>query len=163
MRADSVHGNISSEWKRRSEVLTMDDLEDVILKASSNIAVLKMNFMDFRKFTNGTRIRTKHDRGDNIIPTMEQIKTVEFRKGCRELFYKETHGDTEYKKSIFLKGKYNINQQFPALEHEIGSNTSKKEKIVKELVPHMPVRKQLFWREMSQNDNSKDLCFNQEE
>lgn len=72
------------------------------------------------------------------------------------MFYKENIDDDEFKESAFLTKK--IQKEIPERgKNEVrGINAEKLDKIKKDLLPHMPARKRLFWNDLSINSNSTD-------
>lgn len=81
--SDSVHGNIGVKWKEQEEILTINDLVNVI-ESSGNNYVLQVIPSDFVQFSNICRKRKK-----NPIPFMENLQMIQFRKGSGSIFYKE--------------------------------------------------------------------------
>lgn len=67
-----------------------------------------MTSRDFFKFKNGCKARNKKATNENVIPTLENIRSVEFRKGCWSMFYKENIDDEEFKESTFLTKKFKL-------------------------------------------------------
>lgn len=157
MKADSVHGNIGKEWSRRTDILNMDDVVNVIVKADKHNEVVHMTVTDFVMFKDGTRKRNKNDSGQQIVPLLGNIRICEFRKGSRMLYYKESFDDVTFNESTFLKQNF----QFKLPEREAapkGVNSEKKNKILTSLLPHMPARKRFFWHDLSSSDNAADMC-----
>lgn len=157
MKADAVHGKIGKEWNNRKEILTMNDVVDVINKAEKKNQAVQMTVADFFDYTDGSRQRSKNDKGNKIIPLLAQVKIAEFRKGSRNLFYKESFTTPEFKECLFLKKNFQL--ILPDRQKEPkGLNTRKKETIVSSLLPHMPARKRLFWKNIPTNDEAYDMC-----
>lgn len=142
MKADSVHdGHIGLEWKKRAEILDMDDVVNVAKRAARKNDVHLLHARDFRQFSDGTKIRRKNQQNENIIPLLETVRVAEFRKGSRNLFYKKKLDEnTPFVVSNFLKEKYRMVMP-AAVETDLGINTVRLDKIKKELLPHMQPRK----------------------
>lgn len=103
MKADSVHGKIGTEWKRRNEILDMDDVVEVVLKSSRKNKPILLHHSDFIQFIDGCKQRRKTTTGETNIPILESSRLAEFRKGSKPLFYKKSFKDEEFKESNFLK------------------------------------------------------------
>ncbi|CAH2000887.1 unnamed protein product [Acanthoscelides obtectus] len=111
MKADSVHGQIGREWRKRKQILDVNDFVDVINASSKKNKPIVMRHSDFYPFIDGSKQRRKNISGEVNIPLLDQIKIAEFRKGSRSLFYKTSFDETEYAEANFLKSKFDINQQ----------------------------------------------------
>lgn len=154
MAADSVHGRISSEMKKHSNIYDFEQLLKIIEQSSKKTKCLALNFFDFFPFEDGSK-----QRRNNNIPLLENIKVVEFHKGSRNLFFKDSHSAEIFTEVDFLKKKFAA--QFPEKSYEepLGLNTSKKDKILKTLIPSFEdERKKLFWQFLPSNDYATDLC-----
>lgn len=157
MKADAVHGKIGREWNIRGEILTMDEVADVILKAEKNNEVVNMAVQDFINFIDGSRNRRKADTGINLMPLLNKIKIAEFRKGSRSMFYLESYEDQDLKECSFLKKTFKLNMPDRQVEAK-GLNTQKKKKIEDILLPLMHARKRIFWTNLPTSDNVADMC-----
>nr|CAI5846768.1 unnamed protein product [Callosobruchus analis] len=82
-----------------------------------------------------------------------------FRKDSRPMFYKRSFCDVEYHEEIFLKNKFDTNQQPTPYRNDRGVNSAKKAKIMNELCASMESGKQLFLRQLPINDDVPDLLY----
>lgn len=163
MKADSVHGQIGAELKKRKEVLDFNDLLDVINKSSRHTTAVPLSCEDFRIFEDGHKQRSKKlDTDINIVPLLENIKIAEFRKNSNNLFYKNSFKDELFLESAFLKKKFTLTLPPPVFNNR-GINSTKKTKIENILCPYMLPRKRVFWQDLPINDLSSDLCTTREE
>lgn len=87
---------------------------------------------------------------------LNDIRSVQFRKGSKKLYYKLSLEEELFSEVAFLhpKFKFSIPESYTLPR---GLNTKKKNIITKELLPHMPPRKQLFWKSLSSSDDLEDL------
>lgn len=135
----------------------MNDVKQVVKEADKSNDILEMRATDFRHFKDGCKQRRIGDKDTFIIPKLENIRTAEFRKSSRSMFYKNFIDDEIFKESVFLKPNFKL--QLPDIQKEnVGINSKKLNKIKSELLPHMHPRKRTFWNEMDSSDVSKDLC-----
>lgn len=95
----------------------------------------------------------------NNLPKLSDIKWAQFRKSSRKLFYKRELEDSDFMEACILKPKFKIEMPQSASSAR-GINAKKRHVILKELVPHMPSRKQMFWKNLpisSADDCLEDL------
>lgn len=152
MKADSVHGQIGKKWNKTPEVLDFEDLEKLIKSSNKNNHVISLHAQDFKLFENGCMTRKK----GTVVPKLNDIKTVQFRKGSRKLFYQlELEGD-DFSEVNILNQKFKLSLP-DSCSSSRGLNSTKKDNIVKQLLPHMPPRKQIFWNNLPSEENLEDL------
>jgi len=154
MAADSCHGHIEKALRRKKDVLDMDDLRDVLLDAADGITVLDLSITDFRSWENLCKTRKQN----NGIPLFRDIVEVKFVKGNRKILYKTAFSEP-YNECDSLKAKVSLDHpRIPASKtQERGIMTSKKHKIVRELVPRMKSNRRAFWEALPTSDDSADL------
>lgn len=152
MKADSIHGQIGKKWNKTPEVLDFEDLEKLIRSSNRLNDIISLRAEDFKLFENGFIQRKK----GSSFPKLCDIKSVQFRKGSKKLFYKLELEDEIFLEVSMLKPKFKI--ELPqSLHFDRGINSTKKQTILKELVPHMPPRKQIFWTNLPSSDEQEDL------
>lgn len=61
---------------------------------------------NIRLFCDDCRIRRPNDITIKVIPTLDKIKLVHFRKNSRSMFFKEPFEQTDFVESDFLKAKF---------------------------------------------------------
>ena len=159
MRADSVHGYIGNKMKKRKEVLDWNDLDDVVTSSSRHTKVIHLKHTEVYKFSD----LHKKSLNRKVLPRLELIKVVQFRKGSSKLYFKRNHEEREFQAEEFLQHKYRRldagDHFFPTtLTQPRGVNKVKKDAILKQLVPHMSCRKAAFWSDLPAEDNCVDLC-----
>nr|CAI5821405.1 unnamed protein product [Callosobruchus analis] len=147
MKADSVHGQIGRQWRKRSHILDFNDFSDVVNTSATKNKPIVLHHDYFYPVSDGSKQRRRNITGETNIPLLEQIKIAEFRNGSRSLLYKRSFCDPEYDEVSFLKNKFDINQQPTPYRSDRGVNSAKKAKIIKELCASLESRKQLFWRQ----------------
>lgn len=156
MKADSVHGQIGTEWKSRKNIFDMNDLVDVIMKSGSHNKPVVLNFTNFLKFTDGSKQRRKMASGNSNLPLLEQIRVAEFRKSSRKMYFKTSFSDLRFQESDFLKANFSL--EIPDnIGKERGVITEKKNRIIRELTCYMTAKKKMFWDELNVNDQAVDL------
>ena len=87
MKADSVHGNIGKAWKKKSNIYDINELNELILKASRKNKTLLMRHEDFYCFKDGAKQRKKND---DTFPKLNVLQVVKFQKGSKQIFYKKS-------------------------------------------------------------------------
>lgn len=152
MKADSVHGQIGKKWNKTLEILDLEDLERLIKSSNKHNHVISLHAQDFKLFENGSMTRKK----GTALPKLNDIKSVQFIKGSRKLFYKLELENDDFSEVNFLHPKYKLSLPETCTSNR-GLNSSKKDAIVRQLLPHMPPRKQIFWNNLPSSDNMKDL------
>lgn len=155
MAADSVHGRISQEMKKYSDIYDFDQLLTIIEKSSKRTKCLALHISDFLPFGDGSK-----QRRNNNIPLLDNVRIAQFRKGSHSLFHKKHISDEAFEESVFLKLKFEVKIPSDPFREPIGLKTDKKQKIIKDLLPSFKdERKKLFWIYLPSNDEAKDLCF----
>lgn len=81
---------------------------------------------------------------------------VKFEAGSRNIKYKNDF-DNSFIEIDFLQIKMDISMRPNILPNPRGILKQKKDNILKVLVPMMPSNRHLFWRNISENDITKDL------
>jgi hypothetical protein len=130
----------------------MEDLLEVMRSAALGIQALEMNLEDFVKWDNLCKTRTRN----NDVPLFKNIVEAKFISGERKLLYKTSFADEDYKQCVILKAKAKL--VVPrCIEKPREILTSKKAKIVKDLLPKMPSSRREFWLALPDCDSSPDL------
>ena len=126
-------------------------MEQLIKGANKFNKVITLHAEDFKKFENGCMQRKK----GVVLPKLQDITSVQFRKGSKKLYYKLSL-EEEFSEVAFLhpKFKFTLPESYTLPR---GLNANKKNVITKELLPHMPPRKQLFWESLSSSNDLEDL------
>ena len=111
-----------------------------------------MELNDFITLTDGHRSRqTKKVK----LPQLQEISEVEFKKGSRSLWYKESF-DGEATEVDFLRNTFKLDDKPPHYTEHRGISKSKSDGILK-LTKSFPSAKKRFWLDLPINDQSKDL------
>lgn len=152
MRADNVHGTIGKKMRKAPEIPTFQDFVDLCDKTSKHTKPVVMHQNDFYLFQDGHRTRQTKKV---VLPILGSIVEVQFRKGSRLLFYKQSFDDS-YTEVEFLKPTFNIHTFPEVMTEPRGISSAKKEKLVK-LAGCFDPPKRKFWAEMPVNDASHDL------
>jgi len=158
MRADAIHGQIGAYMKKQEEILDWEDLCSVIDKSGRNIKVINMNPYDFFPFPDSHRAQSKR----NPLPTLRSIVSVKFVRGmrCMSMYYK-TNIKAEYVSVEILKNNLKnktFEDLFPLGNLQCrGMNKTKKDIIIQNLVPKMPVKSRAYWESLPENDSVVDL------
>jgi len=152
MAADSIHGHIEKAMRQKKNIFDMEDLVQVLGSAVHGVQVLQMNFGDFLEWDNLCRTRTR----SNDIPLFRDIVEAKFMKGERKLLYKTSYAEEDYKKCDILKAKVKLALPQGRTKPR-GILTSKKMKIVRDLLPKMPSSRRDFWHSVADCDTSPDL------
>lgn len=154
MKCDAVHGHIGVKWKDQEEILTLNELVNVIESAGNNY-VLQLAATDFVDFVNICR---KRKLNTECIPFMDNIQVVQFQKGSGSMYYKSSYKDEEVFKECNLIPLGNLSKFPKNFTEAIGINARKMEKIASSLLPSMPPMKRVFWNSLKTNEAAKDLC-----
>jgi hypothetical protein len=104
MKADSIHGQIGKKWNKTPEVLDYEDLEKLIKSSNRFNNIVSLRSEDFKLFENGCIQRKK----GSPIPKLGEIKSVQFRKGSRKMFFKQELENEEFLESSILKPKFKL-------------------------------------------------------
>ncbi|KAF5281723.1 hypothetical protein FQR65_LT14563 [Abscondita terminalis] len=152
MKADSVHGLIGKKWKHTPEVLDYEDLVHLIESSNKLNKVVNLRVEDFLEFENGCQTRKKGSE----LPKLNDLKCVQFVKGSKKLFFKSELEQESFSEVLFLKPKFKLNLP-KQVATDRGVNQAKKDIIIKELIQHMPPRKQIFWKNLPSREDVEDL------
>lgn len=157
MTADGVHGNIESKIRHKRNVYDFKDLIETAGSARRNLKVLLLD--KFHLFQNKKRTTKK---SEDPLKTFLLSNIVEacFEKGKFTIDYKYDFEEPYKTVNVFQK-KYidEIKQDYPKARvlPVRGINSSKKEKILRTLVPLMPENRRKFWADLPESDCSNDL------
>lgn len=159
MAADSVHGNIEQALRREREVCDFEHYKEVVERSRKNNKVLDIQTgQDTYNWVKKKRQPVKNS--DDLLKKfkLQNVIEVQFRRGSKNLFYKELN-NFHYSELNFLQKKYNItNTEFSKVNEKRGIPTDKKQLIVDKLVPLMePPNRRVFWINLKENDSSLDL------
>jgi len=110
MRADSIHGSIGNKWKAQSQVVDFDSFSRLCENSAEKNHCVHMEYSDiYSDFVKEVRGRSTKSV---ILPLLESIVEVEFRKGDRNMYYKTSFKDTAYVSCDFLMKKSDV-KKFP--------------------------------------------------
>ena len=152
MAADSIHGHIEKAMRNKKNIFDMEDLAQVLDSAAQGAQVLQMNLGDFSEWNNVCKTRSRR----NNIPLFKDIVEAKFVHGESNLLYKTSYADEDYLRCDILKAKVKL--VLPKCKAKPrGILTSKKAKIVRDLVPKMPSSRRAFWLALPDSDISPDL------
>lgn len=156
MSADGVHGNIESQIRRQDAVYDFDDYKNVISKCRKNIEVLEVQkSYEWTKKKRAPR-RNQKEADPLISFLLGPLVEVKFINGSKNMFYKYDF-DEPYQELDFLMKKHDIRVLPRMLDTPRGIKESKKEGIVKKLVPLMPMNRRDFWLQLPTSNDSQDL------
>nr|CAI5831026.1 unnamed protein product [Callosobruchus analis] len=158
MKADSVHGQIGRERRKRSQILDFNNISGMVNASATKNKPIVLHDDDFYPFSDGSKQRRRNIAGETHIPLLEQIK-IAFKKCSKRLSYKRSFCDPEYDEAIVLKNKFDTNQQPTPYKSDRGVNSAKRVKILTELCASVESGKQLFWRQLPINDDVPDLLY----
>ncbi|RUS83932.1 hypothetical protein EGW08_008287 [Elysia chlorotica] len=152
MAADSVHHSIERQLKKCGDVRDFQEYVDSLEKARCK--VINMEATSFKLWKDHSN-RANVNKGGHKLSNMA---VVQFRRGSRLLFYKNTHeSNTPFLTADFLKKKSNISVLPEDRSTPRGIPKSKWDGIVKKLCPLMPRSRALFWEQLPTNDEVVDL------
>ena len=153
MSADSTHSAIESVIKRRkTSIQDYVDLQSAIKDAGCK--VIDMQVPDFRNFFSGLKSVSKENRKG--VPYLADIVHAEFRRGSQNLFFKTSHSSQDLRESSFLKTNHDASKATIKSSHR-GVSKTKKDLIIKNLVPLMDEHKKPFWMLLPTSNESADL------
>uniref|UniRef100_A0A1Y1LR10 Uncharacterized protein n=1 Tax=Photinus pyralis TaxID=7054 RepID=A0A1Y1LR10_PHOPY len=154
MKADAIHGQIGKKWNKTAELLDFEDLENLIKSSNKLNEIISLRAEDFKEFENGCMSRKK----GSLMPKLNDLKVAQFRKGSKKLFYKYELEDENFSDTTFLHPKFKLKLPRASLgAFPRGLKSEKKDAIMKTLVPHMGVRKQIFWNNLLSSQDLQDL------
>ena len=155
MSADSFHHQVEKAMREMKNLYTFKDFEDCVEEKGKAIVMSEDDFFDFKKHQSTAK--------DTNYPQMKEIVEVKFCKGSTKMYWK-TGFNEEYQSGEFLQKKFRekiIRNATAAKKGEPrGVQTAKKESIIKNIVPLMPVESQKFWIELPENESARDLTEN---
>ncbi len=158
MAADSVHAGIEKEMKKQKVIFDFPDYVSLVERSNSKgNKAIPMSHLDFKAFEDESSTKKLKLSGR---PKLAQLYIVEFRKRSQLMFYALDHKSKVLKHFDFLKK--GLNSSLPQQkEHPRGILQQKKAKICKNLLPLMPTKHHLFWRDLPENESSSDLLTQQ--
>jgi len=158
MAADSVHAGIEKEMKKQKVIFDFPDYISLVERSNSKgNKAIPMSHLDFKAFEDESSTKKLKLSGR---PKLAQLYIVEFRKRSQLMFYALDHKSKVLKHFDFLKK--GLNSSLPQQkEHPRGILQQKKAKICKNLLPLMPTKHHLFWRDLPENESSSDLLTQQ--
>ncbi|CAG9823887.1 unnamed protein product [Phaedon cochleariae] len=138
---------------------TQNDDQDFFLEEQSEISQspIEHHILNSEEIDDIPQVAAPEQRNKGSpIPKLGDIKSVQFRKGSRKMFFKQELEDDEFSEASILKPKFKL--ELPeTVRSDRGINTKKKDIIVRDLLPHMPPRKQIFWMNLPSSDDLEDL------
>ena len=140
MRADAIHGLISSAVHRKSQIESFAELVETISTSKTNIDCQILTESKTRPFSS-VKLR-------NAATTpLRQMKCVEFVKGQHQIFYKTRLGATNHPLTLLPPA-----QQLPSMPDAVliprGIKATKKAGILSNLVPLMAAESASFWNSL---------------
>ena len=148
MRSDSIHGLIGKRLKQTAEVLTFQDLIELIQDSKKDVLVAPLAAGDFTNFPN---LKT----GNRALPKLRGLKEVRVQKGSPYLMYKRDLNALDYFQRRFA---FDEIPPIPISKNVArGINIAKKATICSQLVPQMVEEKRDFWVTLPTGDGA-DLC-----
>lgn len=148
MAADSVHAAVEKQMKKAGKVYDFDDFSKCV--ANANCIAIRMEPNDFGDWKNGASQYQLKKREIRVL--LSDMRQIQFRRGCRTLFYKENYDTEPFSELDFLKKKHVL--QSPLNRQEMrGICNLKKLDIINKLVPLMPTNRRNFWYNIPTNNN----------
>ena len=146
MRADSIHGLISQQMRRESELFTMEDFIRVITHCKGNIGAIELHPADIRDWPPIRTIRAP-------FPKLNKIRSVKFLSGDLRMHYKLRLDSNHFSTCCFISGDTLPPPPLSAT-HLKGVDPVKIGEICSKLVPMMPQSKREFWNALKQIENN---------
>ena len=161
MKADSVHGQIGKKLKKTGEVITFDELCDLVEKSGSNIKVVTMASTDFKRCASG--VRARRTSSETTLPKINGICEAVFTKGSRKMQYREGSCTSEPKEVDFLSPKFKLlDLGSSGQSRPRGIRPSKKDGILQLLTSSgVTPAKMRFWHDLVGNKTAADLVTNE--
>lgn len=153
MAADSVHSRIENVLsKRKGTIFDYDDLNAAFVSAGCKVINLdSSDFTDWKSGLSNYKFRTADPR-----PILAELKWVQFRKGePNTLFFKKSFTENTFIFENFIKKSFEISTQ--GREAARGIQKAKKDRIINDLLPLMPLTRVDFWKKLPENNTSSDL------
>lgn len=152
MSADSVHHKCEMAL-RHKQVADFADFEKEI---STTVKTKTLSHVDFADWPNGVSRHKMNQFEDK--PRMSDIVVACFRRGSKEMLFKYSHTDEEFRGYSLLKRNFEFtNLPPPARKLPRGINTDKKNGIVDNLIPLIPASRRPFWQSLPTR-NVGDMC-----
>lgn len=143
MSADSAHAEIEDQLRKAKQVFDFKDFVGCVEKTSCK--AIQMKSSCFRQWVSGTsqyKLRQSDDR-----PILANVSSAQFRRGSRNLFYKNSH-TSDFLEFSFIKKDF-VLQEKPAYKGPRGVSQAKKDDILKKLLPLMPGSRRAFWQDLT--------------
>lgn len=156
MAADGIHGKIEQQMRKQKNVYDVQDFIEVCEKAAKRNRILSLTIGDFMDLKSIIRQRKSKERGDTL-PYLKDVVEIKFERGLHDFFYKTDYQQPYIKSSNILKRKSEVGTFPEKKTTPRGIKESKKEQILKELVPKMADSRKQFWINLHVNDGSEDL------
>ena len=155
MSADSVHGRIESQMRKKKNIYDFRDFTDCVENASCEAIPMEVeDFCDWQSGTTQYRLKSLKDQR----PYMAEIVNARFVKGSNMLHFK-TSWDGEDRAADFLVKKFKLSKaKGKAKKGPRGISSSKYDRIMEDIVNKLlPANRKKFWRELPVCDDSTDL------
>ncbi|XP_053626057.1 uncharacterized protein LOC128683960 [Plodia interpunctella] len=154
MTADSVHGNIETQIKRREAIYDYEDYKDAVQNSRNNLDIVEVQ----KKYQWVKKRRSPRRNSDDVLNTLtlNSLVDVKFVNGSRNMFYKLDFDD-QYKEVDFLVKKFDVKRLPETIDGPRGIKQSKRDGILTKLVPLMPTNRKQFWLNLPVSDTSEDL------
>ena len=139
--------------RQKKRVEDFQDFVDIVEKCGKSLV---MRFSDFFQFLKGV---SQGNYASNK-PKLENVQIVQFSKRKKEMFWKCSYLDTDFKCARFLQRTYEKKigaNEFTQCKQNRAVKPNKKENIVDVLCPHMKERSRNFWKNLDVNESSPDL------
>ena len=152
MSADSVHHNIEQGMRKHKDLYDFMDFCSVVSAAGKNDTIA-MHCDNFRNWQDGSS-QAKLKKAER--PMLNEICYAEFRRGSRKVLYRKVC-DGELQEFDFLKNKFPVGILPESQNRNRGVNPTKKQDIIRKLLPLMPQNRHCFWNGLDDNEMSADL------
>lgn len=159
MSADGIHGNIERKIAKVRNIYDYNDLKAAVSSSRKGIQVLDVNI--FHKWEKKKRQVRKNGKEEDPLNgfLLSRVVEVRFKRGTKYLEYKTDFDQPQYTSLDFLQKKFNF-KNIPEVLPVRGILKSKKEDILKILVPLMPRNRMNFWNNLIESDSALDLVEN---
>ena len=148
MSADSFHHMVESEAKKLGRLYDFNDFVQCVKQVG---IAIQMKLTDFRQWENQF---SKGKASKENRPLLDSVNVAQFRKGSPCLFFKKSHTEDVFSYADFLKKTFKhtiVNQESPFLPPQSsynGIDQSRKDGIIRALVPLMPENRRSFWEQL---------------
>ena len=147
------YGLISQKMKKCAEIVTFDDLVDIVDRSGKHVKPVCMSVSDFYEFKPANRARNTKCVS---LPLLADLVEIRFVKGSKLLLYRRSFDEETYEGVDFLVRGYCEKRMPPKHEKARGISNKKKSEIVK-LLGHVPAAKTKFYLDLDVNNDAKDL------